>query len=202
MNELEQAYSNAKRQHKMSAKQTRRLKRMGRLENRKHTRQFWLRTTAWATSCCAIALVGSLTLQNTLKDFELFLTKIEPTELNLEHYESIETHNLIEGEYLTTIQQQKQLLDTSLEGAKETLNQVHQSYGKLIHSEEGTWFIADCQNETLIEVRKSVLDELNAPRMLDTQADQGVLLALSRNNKGQLLKIATPIEGKNLYACP
>ncbi|KZN42131.1 hypothetical protein [Pseudoalteromonas luteoviolacea] len=202
MNELKQAYSNAKRQQKMSAKQTRRLKRMSRLENRKHTRQFWLRTTAWATSCCAIAIVGSLTLQNTLKDFELFLTKIEPTEFNLEQYESIETHNLIEGEYLTTIQQQKQLLDTSLEGAKATLNQIHQSYGKLIHSDEGAWFIADCKNETLIEVRKSVLDELNAPRMLDTQADQGVLLALSRNNKGQLLKIAPPIEGRNLYACP
>ncbi|OCQ20525.1 hypothetical protein A7985_15920 [Pseudoalteromonas luteoviolacea] len=162
MNELEQAYSNAKRQQRMSTKQTRRLKRITRLANRKQTRQFWLRTTGWATSCCAIALIGSLSLQNTLNDFELFLTNVKPTEFNTEQYQSIETHNLVEGEYLTTIQQQKQQLDSSLEGAKATLNQIHQSYGKLIHSEEGAWFIADCKNETLIEVRKSVLDELGA----------------------------------------
>ncbi|KZN32610.1 hypothetical protein N474_03570 [Pseudoalteromonas luteoviolacea CPMOR-2] len=202
MNELEQAYSNAKRQQRMSAKQTRRLKRMSRIENRKHTRQFWLRTTAWATSCCAVALIGSLSLQNTLNDFELFLTKIEPAEFNTEQYQSIETHNLVEGEYLTTIAQQKQQLDNSLEGAKATLTEIHQTYGKLIHSEDGAWFIADCQNATLIEVRKSVLDELNVPKMHDAQLEQGVLLALSRNNQGQLLKIAAPTEGNNLHACP
>ncbi|MCF2860436.1 hypothetical protein L1286_23510 [Pseudoalteromonas sp. SMS1] len=202
MNELEQAYSNAKRQQRMSAKQTRRLKRRCRLENRKHTRQFWLRTTAWATSCCAVALIGSLSLQNTLSDFELFLTQIRPTDFNTEQYQSIETHHLVEGEYLTTIQQQKQQLDSSFEGAKATLNEVHQSYGKLVHSEDGAWFIADCQNTTLIEVRKSVLDQLNAPDMRDASLKQGVLLALSRNNQGQLLKIAAPTTIKNLYACP
>ncbi|MBQ4840086.1 MULTISPECIES: hypothetical protein [Pseudoalteromonas] len=201
LNELQQAYSIAKRQNKMSSKQIRKLKRLSRLENRKHTRQFWLRTSLWASSCCVLALVGSLSLQSILSDFETFLAQLEPNSFSSQ-YDVVETHNIVEGQYQTTIAQQKAQLDDSLAGSQAKLNEVSQFYGKLVHSERDVWFIADCQNQTLIEVRKSLLDELGVPDDLSVASDQGLLLALGKNQSGQLVSITTPPSGQALYACP
>ncbi|ESP93093.1 MULTISPECIES: hypothetical protein [Pseudoalteromonas] len=201
LNELQQAYSIAKRHNKMSSKQVRKLKRLSRLENRKHTRQFWLRTSLWASSCCVLALVGSLSLQSILNDFETFLAQLEPNSFSSQ-YDVVETHNIVEGQYQTTIAQQKAQLDDSLAGSQAKLNEVSQFYGKLVHSERDVWFIADCQNQTLIEVRKSLLDELGVPDDLSVASDQGLLLALGKNQSGQLVSITAPPSGKALYACP
>ncbi|AOT07284.1 hypothetical protein [Pseudoalteromonas luteoviolacea] len=202
INELQQAYSAAKRHHKMSPKQVRKLKRLSRLENRKHTRQFWLRTSLWASSCCLVALVGSLSLQNILYDFEVFLAQLEPNSFSAQQYDIVETHNIVEGSYQTTIAQQKTQLDEALTGSKEKLLKISQFYGKLVHSQEGVWFIADCNNQTLIEVRESLLNELIVPEERAFDYQQGQLLALSKNQSGQLINITAPSSGKGLYACP
>ncbi|MDK1287168.1 hypothetical protein [Pseudoalteromonas umbrosa] len=202
INDLQQAYSASKRLNKMNPKQVRRLKRISRLENRKHTRQFWLRTSMWASSCCLVALVGSLTLQGLMTDFENFLAQVDPHSFSAQHYQVVETHNIVEGQYQTTIAQQKAKLDDTLAGSKETLMTVRQFYGQLVHSEKDVWFIADCQNQTLLEVRKDLLEELGVPKHNILEYEQGQLLALSKNQSGQLINIAAPTTGKNLYACP
>ncbi|KID54765.1 hypothetical protein JF50_23085 [Pseudoalteromonas luteoviolacea] len=202
INELQQAYRAAKRHQKMSPKQVRKLKRLSRLENRKHTRQFWLRTSLWASSCCLVALIGSLSLQSILSDFETFLTHLEPHSFSPQQYDTVETHTIIAGSYQTTIAQQKTQLDDALAGSQEKLREVSQFYGKLVHSEEGVWFIADCNNQTLIEVRESLLNELVVPSERAFDYQQGQLLALSKNQSGQLVNITAPPSEAPLYACP
>ena len=60
--------------------------------------------------------------------------------------------------------------------------------GRLV-SVDNDWYIADCEQNVIVQIKQSLLEELQEHGTLDTHIHQGDLLALDQNKQGQIIAL-------------
>ncbi|WP_125782344.1 hypothetical protein [Pseudoalteromonas rubra] len=190
--QLRQAYQQAKQQHKPTALQQRQLKQACRAANAAVRQVSWWQRGQWILACGALLVLATVMVtQEHIQHTTVYA-------LSYGDYEQVETHSVEQGHYVTHIREQKQALDKQFSQQQKRLNE-QRFYGRLVHSDQDTWFVADCRSKTLLEIKHSVLDALQAEPVLSDLAP-GQMLALDKNTDGHLTTIAAV--PRSVYACP
>ncbi|WP_052713180.1 hypothetical protein [Pseudoalteromonas rubra] len=192
--QLRQAYQQAKQQHKPSALQQRQLKQTCRAANAAVRQVSWWQRGQWILACGALLVLATVMVTQEHSQH----ATVPVYALSYDDYEQVETHSVEQGHYVTHIREQKQALDKQFSQQQKRLSEQH-FYGRLVHSDQDTWFVADCRNKTLLEIKHSVLDALQGEPVLSELAP-GQMLALDKNTDGHLTTIAAV--PRTVYACP
>lgn len=191
---LKQAYQHAKQQHKPSALDQRQLKQVCRAANTSAKQISWWQRGQWVLACGALMVLATVMLSQEHRQQSAQALYA----LSFDDYEQVETHSVEQGHYVTQLRAQKHTLDKQFKQQHQQLSE-QRFYGRLVHSDANTWFVADCRNKTLLEIKHSVLAALQDDVMLSDMSP-GQMLALDKNTDGHLTTIAAA-PGK-VYACP
>lgn len=131
----------------------------------------------------ALALFGFVMLEYNYRE----LTNIYAVDLS--DYQWVEVHELdSKGSYVSNLKQQKQTLDTNYQQALAN-HQARTSFTGRLVSVDNDWYIADCEQNVLVQIKQSLLEELQKHGTLDTHIHQGDLLALDQNKQGQIIAL-------------
>ncbi|WP_295511891.1 hypothetical protein [uncultured Pseudoalteromonas sp.] len=131
----------------------------------------------------ALALFGFVMLEYNYRE----LTNIYAVDLS--DYQWVEVHELdSKGSYVSNLKQQKQMLDTNYQQALAN-HQARTSFTGRLVSVDNDWYIADCEQNVLVQIKQSLLEELQKHGTLDTHIHQGDLLALDQNKQGQIVAL-------------
>ncbi|TMP25107.1 hypothetical protein CWB99_21520 [Pseudoalteromonas rubra] len=192
--QLRQAYQQAKKQSKPSALEQRHLKHICRAANSAPKQISWWQRSQWTLACGALIVLATVMITQEQTQH----AALPVYALSFDDYEQVETHSVEQGHYVTHIREQKQALDKHFDQQHQKLNE-QRFYGRLVHSDNDTWFVADCRSKTLLEIKQSVLNALQDVTEF-SELSQGQMLALDKNTEGHLTTII-PAPG-NVYACP
>ncbi|CAH9054082.1 hypothetical protein PSECIP111951_00955 [Pseudoalteromonas holothuriae] len=119
--------------------------------------------------------------------------------LNLNNYQQIEVHSIENGQYHLSFTSQKQQLDQAMVQAAQIIKNAYQGHGRLIEKQTGKWFIADCKQQTLLEINTELVAKLIDKHKVKTQA-VGTLLTFKRNPQGQLISLSA-LEAHSTEQC-
>ncbi|MCG7534672.1 hypothetical protein [Pseudoalteromonas sp. OOF1S-7] len=190
---LKQAYQHAKQQHRPSALEQRQLKQVCRAANSTAKQISWLQRGQWILACGALVVLATVMLSQEYGQQSAQALYA----LSFDDYEQVETHSVEQGHYVTQLSAQKQTLDKQLKQHQQLSGQ--RFYGRLVHSNASTWFVADCRSNTLLEIKHSVLAALQNDAVLSGMSP-GQMLALDKNTNGHLTTIAAAPD--KVYSCP
>ncbi|CAM4024424.1 hypothetical protein [Pseudoalteromonas byunsanensis] len=187
--QLKAEFSKQKQQNRLSQAQINQLKKQCRSSK---TPPLWPRMQWAFASLAAIFLAYLLFTDSSPNSQPLYA-------LNFEKYQQVEIHTLQQGQYNRALISQKQQLDNAMQAAKDNLSQVYATQGRLIEKQTDTWFIADCQQQTLLEISTELIAQITQQN--DYQTNQvGTLLAFKRNAQGQLVSLSA-LENNDSTTC-
>ncbi|WP_105167606.1 hypothetical protein [Pseudoalteromonas sp. T1lg23B] len=187
--QLKAEFNRHKQQNKLSRAQVNQFKKQCKSQK---NRPLWPRMQWTFTSLAAVFLAYLLFIESQPTHQPLYV-------LDVEQYQQVEVHTLQEGQYSRALILQKQQLDSAKQTATDNLNQVYATRGRLIEKHADTWFIADCQQQTLLEISTELIAQITQKN--DYQANQvGTLLAFRRNAQGQLVSLAA-LENSDSATC-
>ncbi|AZZ99215.1 hypothetical protein [Pseudoalteromonas sp. R3] len=192
--QLRQAYQQAKEQNKPPAFEQRHLKHICRAANSNSRPISWWQRSQWILACGALIVLATVMVTQEQTQH----TALPVYALSFDDYEQVETHSVEQGHYVTHIREQKQALDKHFDQQHQQLRE-QRFYGRLVHSDKDTWFVADCRSKTLLEIKQSVLVALQDGTRLP-ELSQGQMLALDKNTEGHLTTIIPA--PSSVYACP
>ncbi|WP_440053735.1 hypothetical protein ACSLBF_12615 [Pseudoalteromonas sp. T1lg65] len=198
-NQLKQAY--------LSQKQPRQLSTLQRIQIRiAHFRQTStlknkLQYVQWSAVACSLALLCGVWFKNsptanTMAEFA------SVHDIDYQNYGRIETHEITQGKYHAQIRAKKTQLEDSLKQSQEVINQVR--YGQLVKATATEWLIAECNTETLLEIKSSLLAELQVMENKPISGpQQNNVLALIADTSGHIIAIEGLTGGQlPQHACP
>ena len=181
--QLDKHFSERKKRHTLSAEQRATLTQLSQsAANKKPTR--FLLPLQMTGLACALVVLG----------FTMFNTNEKQTALNTyavqqSNYHFIEVHQVDSaGSYLSEITTQKQRLDDKLAADLRLHQQRYIEYGKLVNVDDD-WYIASCHNEVLIQIKNSLLDDLNTKHAIESGITTGDMLAMAHNSQGQIIAL-------------
>ncbi|OHU89162.1 MULTISPECIES: DUF4035 domain-containing protein [Pseudoalteromonas] len=188
-NQLRAEFSKQKQQNRLSRAQINQLKTQCTSQK---VKPVWPRVQWTFASLAAVFLAYLVFTESQVTQQPLYT-------LDFEQYQRVEKHTLHAGQYKRSLILQKQQLDNEMQVAKSNLNQAYATHGKLIEKQGDTWFIADCQQQTLLEISTELVAQLT--QRSDYQANQiGTLLAFKRNPQGQLVSLSA-LENSDSTTC-
>ena len=189
---LKQVYQRQKQQHGLSKQDLEQIKAKCRQPKQN---KFW-QQAQWAMACAGLLLLGALWIQPESEVTHLYA-------LDLTQYDNIEHHGKENGQYTVHItrKQKPQYPDAVQTKHSELLAQARSFHGRIIENNSEFLLIADCKENTLFEIEKSLLSDLSDLN-LDGQLHQGELLALTSNKKGLLVNLTTLNQNQGIYSCP
>ncbi|KPM85515.1 hypothetical protein [Pseudoalteromonas lipolytica] len=131
----------------------------------------------------ALAILGFVMLQYNNRE----LTDVYAVDLS--DYQWLEVHELdAKGSYVSNLKQQKQSLDANYQQALAN-HQARTSFTGRLVTVDNDWYIADCEQNVIVQIKQSLLEELQKHGTLDTHIHQGDLLALDQNKQGQIIAL-------------
>jgi hypothetical protein len=189
---LKHAYQQQKQQHGLSKQDLEQMKAKCRQPKQN---KFW-QQAQWAMACAGLLFLGALWIQPQNEVTHLYA-------LDLTQYDNIEHHGKENGQYTVHItRKQKPKRPEAVQAEhSEILAQARSFHGRIIENNSEFLLIADCKENTLLEIEKSLLSDLSDLN-LDGQLRQGELLALTSNKKGLLVNLTTLSQNQGIYSCP
>ncbi|BBN80735.1 hypothetical protein PA25_07200 [Pseudoalteromonas sp. A25] len=182
---LKEEFDAQKRQNKLSKKQLAQFKTACKKPKDK---------SPWATMQWVCASIGAIFLAHLL--YSEYDKTVHPLHtLNLNDYQQVEIHTIKNGQYSLSRVTAKQHLDDSLAKDTQTLKQLYSGRGQLIEKHTNTWVIADCQQQTLLEVSAQLVAQLTKHNAFE-ENKVGTMVAFEKNFKGQLVSLAALDIGK------
>ncbi|MBD1584029.1 hypothetical protein [Pseudoalteromonas sp. S16_S37] len=182
---LKQEFDAQKRQNKLSNKQLNQFKSICKKPQKK---------SPWATMQWLCASIGAVFLAHLLYS-EYHKTTQPLYTLNLDDYQQVEVHTLENGQYSLSRVTAKQHLDETLKQDTHAAKQRYSGRGQLIEKQANKWFIADCQQQTLLEVSAQLVAQLTKQNAFE-ENKIGTMIAFTKNPKGQLVSLAALDVGK------
>ncbi|ALO43949.1 hypothetical protein [Pseudoalteromonas phenolica] len=157
--------------------------------------KFW-QQAQWAMACAGLLFLGALWIQPENETTQMYA-------LDLTQYEHIEHHSKEDGQYKVHITRNHTLQNPESIQAKhsELLAQARSFHGRIIDNNTEFLLIADCKENTLLEIEKSLVRDLSDIN-LEGQLRQGEMLALTSNKKGLLVNLTTLNQNQGIYSCP
>lgn len=157
--------------------------------------KFW-QQAQWAMACAGLLFLGALWIQPESEIHQMYA-------LDLTQYEHIEHHSKEDGQYKLHITRNHTLQSPDSIQAKhsELLAQARSFHGRIIDNNSEFLLIADCKENTLLEIEKSLVRDLSGFN-LEGRLHQGELLALTSNKKGLLVNLTTLSQKQGIYSCP
>ena len=189
---LKQAYQQRKQQQGLTKQELELMKAKCRQPKQN---KFW-QQAQWAMACAGLLFLGALWIQPENETTQMYV-------LDLTQYEHIEHHGKEDGQYKVYITRNHTLQSPESIQAKhsELLAQARSFHGRIIDNNSEFLLIADCKENTLLEIEKSLVRDLSGLN-LEGQLHQGELLALTSNKKGLLVNLTTPSQNQGIYSCP
>ncbi|KAF7777021.1 hypothetical protein PMAN_a2226 [Pseudoalteromonas marina] len=191
--QLDKHFSERKKRHTLSAEQRDALTQLSQSAVHKKPTRFLLPLQMNGLACALVVL-----------GFTMFNTNEKQTTLNTyaaqqSNYHFIEVHQVDSaGSYLSEITTQKQQLDDKLAADLRLHQQRYIEYGKLV-SVDDDWYIASCHSEVLIQIKDSLLNDLNTKHAIESGITMGDMLAMAHNSQGQI--IALKHAGNGVKVC-
>ena len=177
--DLKAHYQKRKAQHTLSPEQLTQMQKPQQARS-KQQRFLGLQMTG---VFAALAILGFIMLQYNNRE----LTDVYAVDLSDYHW--LEVHALdAKGSYVSNLKQQKQTLDSDYQHAL-AAHQIRTRFTGRLVSVDNDWYIADCEQNILVQIKQSLLEELQKHGTLDTHIHQGDLLALDQNQQGQIIAL-------------
>ena len=135
---------------------------------------------------CAISFLAFIVFNNNL------INQTPITVLNtidIHDYSVIKTHEIDKaGSYASAITEQKRALDSQLANNLRRLQQRSIEYGTLVKV-DNDWYIASCNDEVLVQIKHSLLNDLKGKHAVESGINTGDILAMAHNGKGQIIAL-------------
>ena len=181
--QLDKHFSERKKRHMLSADQRATLTQISdNAANKKPTR--FLLPLQMTGLACALVVLGFTVFNTTEQQAALNTYAVQQS-----NYHFIEVHQVDSaGSYLSEITTQKQRLDDKLATDLRLHQQRYIEYGKLV-SVDDDWYIASCHNEVLIQIKDSLLNDLNTKHAIESNITMGDMLAMTHNSQGQIIAL-------------
>jgi len=185
--QLDKHFSERKKRHTLSAEQRATLtQRSDNAATKKPTR--FLLPLQMTGLACALVVLGFTVFTTIDKTTEQQAT-LNTYAVQQSNYHFIEVHQVDSaGSYLSEITTQKQRLDDKLAADLRLHQQRYIEYGKLVNVDDD-WFIASCHNEVLIQIKNSLLNDLNTKHAIESGITTGDMLAMAHNSQGQIIAL-------------
>ncbi|MDQ2043203.1 hypothetical protein NRL14_05590 [Pseudoalteromonas sp. 20-92] len=109
--------------------------------------------------------------------------------IDIHDYSFIKTHEINQaGSYASSITEQKHALDSQLANDLRRHQQRHIEYGTLVKV-DNDWYIASCNDEVLVQIKQSLLNDLKGRHAVESDINMGDMLAMAHNGKGQIIAL-------------
>lgn len=186
---LKKAYQLGKKQNALTEQQ---LKQFAQTSTtpKKQAKSLWFKTQ-WSLACTGLLILSALWLLPTQEAAHLY-------SLDLTQYDIVEQHALEQGEYTRTVKHAK---TPSFEQQSLLISQARSFHGRIVEINEHHWLVEDCQKNTLIEIKHTLMAQIKRDITQKTPVE-GTLLAFSSNQQGQLINIAELPGHPQLLTCP
>ncbi|OUS69551.1 hypothetical protein B5G52_16790 [Pseudoalteromonas sp. A601] len=185
--QLEQHFSERKKRHTLSSEQRATLTQLSdSAPNKKPTR--FLLPLQMTGLACALVVLG-FTVFNTTDNNPEQQSTLNTYAVQQSNYHFIEVHQVDNaGSYSSEITRKKQQLDNKLAADLRLHQQRYIEYGKLV-SVDDDWYIASCHSEVLIQIKNSLLNDLNTKHAIESGITMGDMLAMAHNSQGQIIAL-------------
>lgn len=195
--QLEQHFSERKKRHTLSSEQRATLTQLSdSAPNKKPTR--FLLPLQMTGLACALVVLG-FTVFNTTDNNPEQQSTLNTYAVQQSKYHFIEVHRVDNaGSYSSEITRKKQQLDNKLAADLRLHQQRYIEYGQLVNVDDD-WYIASCHSEVLIQIKNSLLDNLNTKHAIESGITMGDMLAMAHNSQGQI--IALKHAGDGIKVC-
>ena len=115
--------------------------------------------------------------------------------IDIHDYSIIKTHEINQaGSYASTFTEQKHALDSQLANDLRRHQQRHIEYGTLVKV-DNDWYIASCNDEVLVQIKHSLLNDLKGKHAVESNINTGDMLAMAHNGKGQIIALKRAAAG-------
>jgi hypothetical protein len=140
-----------------------------------------------ASVACALGVFAFMVFNtNTHTNTKTYITQ---NSVDIYDYHFIEIHKVDNsGHYLSEIKRQKQQLDNQLANNLRLHQQRYIEYGQLVKV-DNDWYIANCNDEVLVQIKRSLLDDLKIKHAVQNNISSGDMLAMTHNSKGQIIAL-------------
>ncbi|MFY8328970.1 hypothetical protein [Pseudoalteromonas sp. ZZD1] len=185
--QLEQHFSERKKRHTLSSEQRATLTQLSdSAPNKKPTR--FLLPLQMTGLACALVVLG-FTVFNTTDNNPEQQSTLNTYAVQQSKYHFIEVHQVDNaGSYSSEITRKKQQLDNKLAADLRLHQQRYIEYGQLVNVDDD-WYIASCHSEMLIQIKNSLLDNLNTKHAIESGITMGDMLAMAHNSQGQIIAL-------------
>ncbi|MDN3379277.1 MULTISPECIES: hypothetical protein [unclassified Pseudoalteromonas] len=195
--QLEQHFSERKKRHSLSAEQRATLAQLSDSAPNKKPTRFLLPLQMTGLACALVAL--GFTMFNTTDNNPDQLSTLNTYAVQQSKYHFIEVHQVDNaGSYSSEITRKKQRLDDKLAADLRLHQQRYIEYGQLVNVDDD-WYIASCHSEMLIQIKDSLLNDLNTKHAIESNITMGDMLAMAHNSQGQI--IALKHAGSGVKVC-
>lgn len=186
--QLDKHFSERKKRHTLSAEQRAELTQISNSTTNKKPTRFLLPLQMTGLAC-ALVMLGFTVFTTTDNTTEQQDTLNNTFAAQQNNYHFIEVHQVDNaGSYSSEVTRQKQQLDDKLAADLRLHQQRYIEYGKLVNVDDD-WYIASCHNEVLIQVKDSLLNDLNTKHAIESGITMGDMLAMAHNSQGQIIAL-------------
>jgi len=184
---LDKHFSERKKRHSLSAEQRATLTQLSDSAPNKKPTRFSLPLQMTGLACALVAL--GFTMFNTTDNNPDQLSTLNTYAVQQSKYHFIEVHQVDNaGSYSSEITRKKQRLDNKLAADLRLHQQRYIEYGQLV-SVDDDWYIASCHSEVLIQIKDSLLNDLNTKHAIESNISKGDMLAMAHNSQGQIIAL-------------